>query len=117
MRAIFGVALVVACLAVAIVVYSSVSAQPGDAATELKQLQDRVRALGANPPEAEWKKVTDALEGWARKHRAQTTPQERAKPPGGGLSPCPRTVDGPPGFYCYYASSDRGKCYSTCVKL
>ena len=86
---------------------------------EMKRLQARVKALGNNPPAAEWNKVKQALDDWAKKYGVESKQvQQRARPASsGGFTPCPKTVSGPDGYYCYYESSDRGKCYYRCVKL
>jgi hypothetical protein len=84
---------------------------------EFQSLRKRLEAV--NPQSPEWNKVKQALEDWAKKYGVESKQvEQRAKPASsGGFTPCPRTVDGPPGYYCYYSSSDRGKCYYTCVKL
>lgn len=106
------------CLVVVAVSYwSSYAAEPASAKLmEFQSLQKRLETL--NPQSPEWNKVKQALDDWAKKYGVESRKVERARPAsGGGLTPCPKTVSGPDGYYCYYESSDRGKCYYRCVKL
>src|SRR3990172_11185272 len=60
---------------------------------EMKRLQARVKALGNNPPAAEWNKVKQALDDWAKKYGVESKQvQQRARPASsGGFTPCPKT--------------------------